>query len=180
MIKINLLEVTKKKRKARGPGNLVPYLVIINVSALLIAAGVTAWVKGRVTQLGDQSEANKAAIVKLTIKVKEIKSLEALNKELELRGALIETLRKNQSVPVRVLDEVSMLVPDGVWLTSLVFKESGISLEGNAFSNIDIVSFIDNLKRAADLSDVYLEESKEGEIEKVEVYKFRANFKVKV
>jgi type IV pilus assembly protein PilN len=179
MIKINLLTTTKKKRKIIGPANLLLYLVIVNVSALLIAGGVTVWVKSRVARLGEQNDANKSVIAKLTTKINEIKNLEKLNKDLELRSTLIETLRKNQSTPVRVLDEVSMLVPDGVWLTSLIFKENAVSLEGNAFSNIDIVSFIDNLKRTADLSDVYLEESREGDIEKVKVYRFKANFRVK-
>lgn len=101
-------------------------------------------------------------MAKLATKINEIKNLEQLNKMFGQRSMLIETLRKNQSIPVRVLDEVTMLVPDGVWLSSLVFKDNRISLEGNAFSNFDIVSLMDNLKRAADLSDAYLEESREG------------------
>jgi type IV pilus assembly protein PilN len=179
MIKINLL-TEKRKRKIKGPKNLVFSLVVVNLAALLIAGGATLWVKSKVTQLRDQNEANKAVIAKLATKINEIKSLEKLNKLLEQRSLLIETLRKNQSIPVRVLDEVSMLVPDGVWLSSLVFKDNSISLEGNAFSNFDIVSFMDNLKRSADLTDAYLEESREGEIDKVKVYRFKANFKVKV
>jgi len=180
MIRINLLEERKRKRKIKGPANLLLFLVVANLAALLIAGGVTVLMKVKVTRLKAQSEANKVVIAQLTTKIKEIKNLEQMNKTLEERGKLIEMLRKNQSVPVRVLDDVSALVPDGVWLASLIFKENGISIEGNAFSNIDIVSFIDNLKKSPDISDVYLEESREGEIDKVKVYRFKANFKVKV
>ena len=180
MIRINLLAVKKRKKKLKGPSNLLLFLVAANLAALLIAGGATFLIKVRVDRLKALSDANKAAIAQLNTKIKEIKNLEQLNKTLDERSKLIEMLRKNQSVPVRVLDDVNTLVPDGVWLASLTFKENGISIEGNAFSNINIVSFIDNLKKSPDLSDVYLEESREGEIDKVKVYKFKANFKVKV
>jgi len=46
--------------------------------------------------------------------------------------------------------------------------------------NIDIVSYVENLKKSVNFTDVYLEESKQVEFEKVPVYKFKLNFKVKV
>ncbi len=179
MIKINLLS-EKRKGRTKGPEDLLRTIIIVNLSALLIAGAVTVWVKSKVAHLRDEATANKTVVETLTKRINEIKKFEKLNKELEDRGKIIETLRKNQAVPVRVLDEVSTLIPGGVWLSSLGFKDNGISLEGNAFSNIDIVSFIDNLKKAQDLSDVYLEESREVEIDKVKVYRFKANFKVRV
>lgn len=177
MIRINLLA---EKRRRRGLRNIFLALVALNLAATIFAGGVTVWVKGQVDRLRDESEANKTVIETLKKKIDEMHQIEKLNKALELRSSLIETLRKNQSVPVRVLDEVSMLIPDRVWLTSLTFKDNGVSLEGNAFSNIDIVSFMDNLKKASDLTDVYLEESREGEIDKVKIYRFKANYRVKV
>jgi len=180
MIRINLLIEKRKKRRNVGPQNVVLALIAVNLAALVVSGSVTVWVKGKVAQLRDQNEANKAVIGTLTKKINEINKIDKLNKEFKQRSTLIETLRKNQSVPVRVLDEVGQLIPDGVWLNALFFKESTVSLEGTAFSNIDIVSFMDNLKRSADLADVYLEESREAEIDKVRVYRFKANFKVKV
>lgn len=193
MIKINLLE-EKRKKRAKGPKNIVLALLAANLSALLIAGGATAWLKGGIARLKDQSDSNQAVVAKLTTRITEIKKLETLNKELEGRSKLIEMLRNNQSVPVRVLEEVNLLIPDGVWLTSLVFKDNGISLEGSAFSNIDIVSFIDNLKRSTVLSDTYLEESKESAVQgpqkaqrpgqpeegRTKIYLFKVSFRVKV
>lgn len=179
MIRINLL-TEKRKGKIGVSEDLVRVLIIANLSALLITGVALLWVKGRVSKLNDESSTNKQVVETLTKRVNETKKIENLNKELEEKSTLIETLRKNQAVPVRVLDEVSMLIPEGVWLNSLVFKDNGISLEGNAFSNVDIVAFIDNLKKSSDLSDVYLEESKEIEIDKAKVYHFKANFRVKL
>ncbi|MBF0557902.1 MAG: PilN domain-containing protein [Nitrospirae bacterium] len=204
MIRINLL-TEKRKKKAKGPQNLLLSLFVANVAALLIAGGATLWLHSGIARLKEQSEANKAAIAKLSTKINEIRKLEKLNKELEARGKLIESLRNTQSIPVRVLDEVNMLVPDAVWLTSLVFRDNGISLEGVAFSNIDVVSFIDNLKNSSVLTDTYLEESREAaeqaapkksrmmdaleqegkereakSAEKPRIYHFKVSFRVKV
>ncbi len=162
-----------------GPQNLAIALIAVNLAALVVSGSVTVWVKGKVAQLREESAANKLVIATLTKKIDEINKIAKLNKELELRSTLIETLRKNQSVPVRILDEVGQLIPDGVWLNALFFKDGIVSLEGTAFSNPDIVSFMDNLKRPADLEDAYLEDSREGAIDKVKVYQFKAHFKVK-
>lgn len=54
-----------------------------------------------------------------------------------------------------------------------------MNLEGIAFTNDDIVAYIENLKRSGDMADVYLEESRESEIEKVKVYRFKLKFNVK-
>lgn len=180
MIRINLLSEKRKKRRIIGLQNVATVLIAVNLAALLVCGSTTLWLKSRVAHLREQSEANQSIIVTLTKKINEINKIAKLNKEFEQRSTLIEALRKNQAAPVRVLDEVSLLVPDGVWLNALFFKESTVSLEGTAFSNIDIVTFMDNLKRSADLADVYLEESREGEIDKVKVYQFKAHFRVKV
>ncbi len=183
MIRINLLaEKKKKKKKIRitAPSNLFFAIVIANVAALLIAGLAAFALKHKVAQLNVQSESNKTAIAALSKKIGEIKKIEKLNKELEQRGNTIEILRKNQAVPVRLLDEVSSIIPEGVWLNSLAYRDMRVVLEGYAFTNIDIVAYIDNLKKSASFSDVYLEESREAEVEKVKVYKFKLNFKIKV
>lgn len=180
MIRINLLTGKRKKRRLIGPQNVVIALIAVNLAALVVSGFVTVWVKGKVEQLSDQSGANRSVIGTLTKKIEEINKIDKLNKEFEQRSILIEALRKNQSVPVRVLDEVGLLIPGGVWLNALFFKDNVVSLEGTAFSNSDIVYFMDNLKSSADLADVYLEESREGEIDKVKVYRFKNHFKVKV
>ena len=150
MIRINLLTEKRKKRRIIGPENVAVVLIAVNLAALAVSGSVMVWVNGKVAQLRDQSELNKSAIGTLTKKLDEINKIHKLNKEFELRSTLIEELRKNQSVPVRVLDEVGQLIPDGVWLTALFFKDNTVSFEGTAFSNTDIVAFMNNLKRSAD------------------------------
>ncbi len=181
MIRINLLiERKAKEKKIPLPGRF-PLLVLGCIIASIVVMGiVTVYFKAKIAGLESQREVNKATISQLAKKITEVKRYEQLNKEYDKKNTLIETLRKNQSVPVRLLENVSALTPEGVWLTALTYRDPTVSLEGYAFSNIDLVAYVDNLKKTSSISDVYLQESRQTEIEKVSVYKFNLNFKVKV
>jgi Tfp pilus assembly protein PilN len=98
---------------------------------------------------------------------------------IQKKTTLIETLKKNQSAPARLLDDISKLIPGEAWLTSVTFNNPQIVVEGVSFSNNDVVAFIDSLKRSPDYIDVYLEETKQGNMENLEVYQFKLNFKVR-
>lgn len=181
MIKINLITEKKKRKKLKikGPANLAMALIIANIAALVVAGLVTFLFKGKVSQLRSQSDANKATLAGLSAKAKEMRKFERLNKEIEQAAAVIEILRNNQSVPVRILDEVSSIIPEGVWLNALSYGDNGVSLEGFAFTNMDIVAYVENLKMSGNMTDVYLNETQETDIDKVRVFRFKLNFKVK-
>lgn len=180
MIKINLLTEKKKKKKFKGLPDFIVTIIIVNGAILIVIGLITFLLKSNVSRLKVESESNKAKLTELNKRINEVKKYEKLNKEIEQRAVLIETLRKNQAVPVRILSDVSIAIPEGVWLTSMVYKSNNVGVEGYAFTNIDIVTYVENLKKSENLTDVYLEESKQVEVEKVQVYKFKLNFKIKV
>ncbi len=180
MIKINLLAEKRKKKKIKGPANFVIQIAIVAVATLLAAVIATALLKLKVSQLKAEIETNNATIVDLTKKINEVKKYEQYNKEIQQKSAIIETLRKNQSVPVKILNDISMTLPNGVWLSFLIYKDEGVDLEGYAFTNFNIVNYVENLKKLEHLTDVYLVESRESEVEKKKAYKFKIIFKVRV
>jgi type IV pilus assembly protein PilN len=180
MIKINLLSEKSKKKKARRSANFLTMVGAVTLGTVVIAGAVVFLLKSEVSGLKAQSEANKALIADLNKKITEVKRYEKLNKEIEHRSSIIENLRKNQFVPVMILDEVSRAIPEGIWLAALIYREEIVTLEGNAFTNEQIVLYVENLKRIANFSDVYLEESRQVEVENVLVYRFKLNFRVRV
>lgn len=181
MIRINLLsEEKKKKKRIKGPSNILVTVGILTLSAALVFGGAAFFFKNQVSQLKSRSESNKAKLADLAKKTNEANRYEKLNKEIAQRSVIIESLRKNQSVPVRILDNVSTALPEGIWLIMMTYKDSGVVLEGYAFSNTEIVSYVENLKKSENFADVYLDESVQAEVEKVQVYKFKLNFKVRV
>ncbi|MCC6347742.1 MAG: PilN domain-containing protein, partial [Nitrospirales bacterium] len=162
-----------------APSRFLVLLAVIVAGALLSMGLATVLLKTAVSRLREESGKNETTIVGLSKKINEIKKYERLNKELEQRSGIIEVLRKNQAVPVRILDEVSRVLAEGVWLSSLSYKDSAVALEGHAFTNSDLVAYVSSLKRLTSISDVYLEESREVEVETTRVYRFKLAFRVK-
>lgn len=179
MIKINILSEKRQKKKASGPANFLAIVGAVTIGTVLIAGIVFFLLKSEVSELKAQSEANKALLANLNKKISEIKRYENLNKEIKERSAIVETLIKNQWLPVAILDEVSRAIPEGTWLTTLIYREDVVTIEGYAFTNEQIVLYVENLKRRANFSDVYLQESRQVEVEHVPVYRFKLNFRVR-
>jgi Tfp pilus assembly protein PilN len=179
MIRINLVteKKKKKKKKAQGPSNIKITLVAVNVAALLAAGGPAYYLEGRVSVLKSETDSNKKSLEALNKKSEDLKKQEEIKKELQRRGALIEKLTKDQAVPVKTLDGVSNAMPEGVWLAAFNFNNNSINLDGYAFSNNDIVSCVDNLKKNFD--EVYLEEAAQAVVEKTPVYRFKMRFNVR-
>jgi type IV pilus assembly protein PilN len=191
MIKINLLEERQEKKqkkaesvlvvekKRRIPAFAVTLLIVI-FSALFVMALAYFLLMMNLDDLKDEYQKNAAQMVDLKKKIDEVKKYEELNKVIQQKTTLIETLKKNQSAPARLLDDISKLIPGEAWLTSVTFNNPQIVVEGVSFSNNDVVAFIDSLKRSPNYIDVYLEETKQGNMENLDVYQFKLNFKVRV
>lgn len=180
MIRINLLPVARKRKKKPKP---IPSFVVIGVLLSLFAAIGVAYamfyLKNRISSLEIEKKNNEKEIAELNKKLKDVENFEKLNKSFKERKEIIEKLRKDQSFPVKILNEVSKALPPGVWLTNLSYGGDSVSLEGYGFTNDDVVSYVDGLKRSELFTDVYLHETKLTNIEKVSVYQFRISFKVK-
>ncbi len=111
--------------------------------------------------------------------LKEVKSVEGERKQVNDKIAIIEQLKKNQGLLVHLLDEISKALPQGVNLTSLSENSGQIALEGMAFTNNDIVHFVDNLKASPYCTDVFLQETAQSAVEGVDVYKYKLQFTFK-
>lgn len=173
MIRINLLP-TKKRKAKRIAIPPVFTLAIPGAAILLVLGAVFYWylLDREVTDLKEETGKLQARLAELKEKIKEVDRYEKDKKDLEEKVNLIRRLEKHQTIPVHVLDEVSRRVPDRVWLHLFTEAKGAVSIEGYAFSNSDIVTFVNNLKGAKYLKDVVLVESKETLVEKEPVYKF--------
>jgi type IV pilus assembly protein PilN len=191
MIRINLLaerKQTKQKKvelppligeQKKGLGFLT-LLAIVTGTTILIMALVVFFLQSKVSDLKSEYGANQGKIAEFKKKIDEVKKYEALNKAIQQKSSLIENLKKNQSVPVRLLDDISNLLPDGIWLSAVGYNNPQVTIEGIGFTNMDVVAFVENLKKSPAYSDVYLEETKQAKVDKTDVYNFKLNFKVKI
>jgi type IV pilus assembly protein PilN len=134
----------------------------------------------RLSAKKEQFAANEKKIAELKEKIKTVEDFEQRNKTFKERTEIIEQLSKNKSLPVKVLDEFSSLLPNGVWLQTMSVSGETISLEGYGYTNNDIVSYVDNIKSSPMFTDVYLQESKSVEADKLALYGFKLTCRLKV
>lgn len=176
MIRINLL-ATKKALKIPP---VLSYGVITTVVVVILLLFSGLYMIGKASSLKSQVVAKEKRLTELKKAIEEVQNYEKINEEVRKKTEIIEQLKKNQVVPLRLLDEISDKLPKGVWLTLLVDKNGLINIEGVAHTNYDLVGYVQNLKDSKYFTDVNLVESRQTEIESFSVYKFKLTLRMKV
>lgn len=186
MIKINLLPEKKKKKamviipKITIPSVPTLPMSVVSVITLMVLGFLWFSIENKISVRNAEKKTKEKTLSELKAKVKEVEYYERDNKNFEEKTNIIEQLRKAQSGPVRLLDEISTGIPERVWLSSLNESGGTINIEGLAFSNSDIVLFVNNLKDSKYLTDVFLIESRQTSQEKLSVFQFRMICKVRI
>ena len=88
-----------------------------------------------------------------TLKALEAETGKRVNTILQLRlHQAIVDLKANQTGPVMLLDQISRLLVEGVWLNRLELDGDGVELNGSAMSENNVADFVNNLEgNVADL-----------------------------
>src|SRR5581483_1689429 len=78
--------------------------------------------------------------------IQQVQQFEQRKAQLQQRVTLIEQLRKSQTGPVHMLDQVSRALPQMLWLTEM--KESGndVQIDGKCTSPTSVSEFVSNLE----------------------------------
>ena len=177
MIRINLIP-TKRKKKAKPLATYLVTAALIAVASIALAFFANTYMGSRIKDLQEKSVENKNLLAKLDEKIKEVKNFEAINKKFSDRKKVIEELTAGQSLPVRILDTLSMSLTDGIWITNLSIQKGKVSLAGIGFNNNEIVDFISSMKNSELFKNVVLLGTIKKEIQTVEVFTFKASFNV--
>jgi type IV pilus assembly protein PilN len=179
MIKVNLLPV-KRKKKAKPLPTFLIATILLTVVVCLVMAYLAFFYSSRLTDRKNLFAANEKKMAELKQKIKAVDDFEKRNKMFKERTEIIEQLSKNKSVPVKVMDEINVLIPSGIWIQGMTVAGDTVSMDGYGFSNSEIVAYVDNLKASKIFTEVFLQESRSTEIQKIPLYLFRLTFKVKV
>lgn len=178
MIRVNLLPV-KRKKKAKALPAFIIYGILLALFAVIISGYLFWYFNSQISALTQKKQANAVKIAELKSKIKEVENFEAQKKVLEQRKNLVEQLRKNQSLPVRILTEMSNVIPLGVWLQQMSVTGNDIKISGTGFTNEDVVNYVDNLKKSQFVTDIYLEGSQKKSEGKVVTYQFTLTCKIR-
>ena len=180
MIKINLLPT--KKKPPKKVTELQQQLILGSLILALLVLGMWFYYQKLNSEINRQIKSKAEAEAKIREQdnmLKEVKTVEEERKKVTEKIGIIEQLKKNQGMLVHLLDDVSRALPQGVNITALNENNRQINLEGTAFTNNDIVKFVDNLKDTRSLNDVFLQETVQTVQEGVQIYRYRLQFTFK-
>lgn len=180
MIKINLLS-SQKSKKTRKKIEIQSQLILASVAlsvVFLIWGYVWILLNEKVDHLQSDKAKLNAELSVLKVKVKEVENYERDKKVVEEKIKIIEQLRKNQSVPVLLLDEVSRSLPERVWLVGLTEQSGTVDLDGKATTNSEIVDFINNLKKSSLFKNIQILESRQSAEGSISVYSFKLKWSI--
>lgn len=160
MLRINLLPIRQLKKRAKARNQLIAtFMVFLSVLAILALVGVmqTSRIAALNKDIVDKTREKKS----FDKVVKELAALEQKRLDLNNKIAIINKLKADSSLTVRVLDEVAQLMDNNrMWLTSLNQNGGSLVLSGYALDNQTIAQFMDELKlRSPYISGVSLTNS---------------------
>ena len=152
MIRINLLAAERErgKKKAALFGTTGQKLTI-GCSIILVLAvvfiGWRYWSLGRQsTQLDAEITAAQQETARLRSVIEQVQQFEQRKAQLQQRVVLIEQLRKGQTGPVHMLDQISRAMPPMLWLTELKQTGDDVQIDGRTTVLTSLTDFVTNLE----------------------------------
>lgn len=158
MIRINLLPGKEQKKRGVILQQIAAFLIIL---AGLIA-GYSYWLQTEAEKkiaLNAQKKEIQGEISRLEEIIGDINKIKKKKANLEKKLNVINMLKNGRSGPVRILDELSTIIPKKAWITSLNQKGKKISMQGYATDNKEVAIFMKNLETSRFFSNVVLQKT---------------------
>jgi len=159
MLKINLLPVRQLKRRAKARKQLTSiFLFFLLLLAMLATVGFiqaqkVSSLQTEITQLTTEKNSYSKTL-------REIEKLKKGKVELERKTGIIDKLKTDSSLTVRVVDEVANRIDNQrIWLTLLHQQGASLRLSGIALDNQTVAQFMDSLKDSPFVNSVTLTNS---------------------
>ena len=153
MIRINLLAVEKdrgKKKKAVTFGTTGQKLTIGCSIILVLAMSFIGWRYLALSRQSSQLDADITAAQQETTRlhsvIQQVQQFEQRKAQLQQRVVLIEQLRKGQTGPVHMLDQISRALPPMLWLTTMKQNNAEVVMEGKATTLTGLSEFVSSLE----------------------------------
>jgi len=155
MIRINLLIARAVRRKVGLRKEITIFVFVLILVLLLI--GLVQWVyMNQSSDYQRQINVRNVELEKLQAQKRQIEKFRADKKVLEMKLDLISKLKRNKSTPVRILDELSIHIPERMCLRSLKKHGAQLEMEGWALDDEVIANFMTSLQRSKYFSGIEL------------------------
>jgi type IV pilus assembly protein PilN len=151
MIRINLLATERRAAKSAASGfQSGQKMMVIGSLVLVLAAVGIGWrywaLDQQKAEVVREIESARREEARLQEILRQVQEFENRRKMLESRVALIDELRKGQTAPVHMIDQLSRALPDMTWLTSMQQAGYQVTIQGRCLSLTSLSDFIGNLE----------------------------------
>jgi type IV pilus assembly protein PilN len=176
MIRINLLKVERAlPKKARSAGVTAAQRVTIGAALIFLATIlVVGWwfwsLRTESTQLDEDITKAEVQAQQLRSVLAQVQKFETRKATLQQRVSLIEQLRRGQTAPVHVLDELSRAIPDRLWFVAMSQKGNDFTFDGRTTSLSALSDFVANLeasswfKKPVEILDSAVDQTPSGDL----------------
>ena len=141
MTKINLLPWRESLRKKKQK-DFINAVVLVALIGILSVVLTHSYIEQLKIYQNQRNQLLQNEITLLDKKIVEIKDIEAKKKQLQTKIKLIEQLQESRHEAVHLLDEISKIIPEGVFLTKLTQSGHELTFEGKSESNAQISAFM--------------------------------------
>jgi type IV pilus assembly protein PilN len=152
MIRINLLSVERERTKKKavfqsGQKVTVACSLVLVITVVFIGWRYLSLSKDSAQLDTDITNAQQEA-TRLHGIILQVQQYEQQKAQLQQRVGLIEQLRKSQTGPVHMLDQISRSLPPMLWLTDLKQddKDNSITIDGRTMTLTSLSDFVANLE----------------------------------
>jgi type IV pilus assembly protein PilN len=169
MIKINLLQARKEKKKVSIKKEII--VLVLSLVLLIIILGFIQWSREKEKQntLAENSKIKKE-IASYKSLMTDVNKAKEEQKMLQIRLDTINSLRKEKTS--KILDELSIIKPERLQFESLKKEGSKLGIEGIALDDETIANFMSNLRKSKLFRNVDLVVSEQFEQSKMKFKKF--------
>lgn len=178
MIRINLLPHREEKRKARRQQFFVLAGLVSVLAGLIVFAGY-----GLIDQMISAQMAKnaflKSEVAVLDKQIDEIKRLREQTQLLLSRKQVIESLQRDRSEAVHLLNELASQTPEGIYLKTIKQDGGKIVVAGFTQSNSRVSHLMRNIEASSLVEKPVLQEIKTVVVGKRKLNEFSLNFQMK-
>lgn len=156
MARINLLPWREELRKEQQR----QFLTIIGLSVVLMILIILTVHIQFANMLGNQNTRNQFLTEKIAEVDTQIKAIEKLEKDkqsLQARIKIIQQLQSNRPEIVHLFDEISRILPQGLYLKGIEQNNRAIKITGYTQSNARVSAFMRNIEASDWLSNPVLD-----------------------
>jgi type IV pilus assembly protein PilN len=150
MIRINLLAVERERSKKKATFQTGQK---VTIACSLVLVGTLVLIGWRYLSLNSESKqldidiaSAQQETTRLHGIILQVQEFEQRKAQLQQRVVLIEQLRKSQTGPVHMLDQISRSLPPMLWLTGLKQDADSITIDGRCTTLTGLSDFVANLE----------------------------------